>query len=86
MNKYLIRSTVPAWFDYVGSIHGWFFILYAFFTVKLGIESRWNVKKTLTTVLAGTVPFCSFVVEHKVVKELKLEAAKERDIVHSAHT
>lgn len=67
LNKYLVQHPFPAWIDYIGAVHGWLFLAYAFFSVKLSIESRWSVKTTLLLLLAGTIPIGSFIAEHRVV-------------------
>ncbi len=72
--KYLLledRSTAPHWFFYIGQVHGLFYMLYLVMTIDLGIKARWKPVTTLLTCLAGTVPFLSFVFEHKRTQEVK---------------
>lgn len=72
--KYLIlsdASDAPAWFFYIGQVHGLFYMLYLVFTIDLAIKARWKASTIVTTALAGTVPFLSFVAEHRRNKEVK---------------
>ena len=64
--KYLVlHDDAPEWFVYIGMVHGLFFIIYLIATLDLGTKARWEPSKWLTTCLSGTVPFLSFVVEHR---------------------
>ncbi|MFI6867859.1 DUF3817 domain-containing protein [Nocardia sp. NPDC050406] len=72
--KYLLledSSTAPGWLFYIGQVHGIFYMLYLVFTIDLGIKARWQPMTTFATALAGTIPFLSFVFEHKRTKEVK---------------
>ena len=51
----------------VGPIHGFLFIAYVLLTFDLARHSRWPLMFTLLVMVAGTVPFLSFVAEHKVM-------------------
>ncbi len=53
----------------VGPIHGGLFIIYCLVTLDLAIRLRWQVIRTGLVMLAGTVPFMSFVAERKVVRD-----------------
>ncbi|AKK03838.1 DUF3817 domain-containing protein [Corynebacterium epidermidicanis] len=61
---------IPSWAMIIGQIHGFFYMLYLVTTVNLGINARWQPAKWITTALAGTIPFLSFVVEAKRRKEV----------------
>ena len=39
-------------------------------TLNLGVKARWEPVKWITTALAGTIPFLSFVIEAKRRKEV----------------
>ncbi|WP_288801616.1 DUF3817 domain-containing protein [Corynebacterium dentalis] len=69
--KYLILDEAPAWFQYIGQAHGFFFIIYCIACLDLGTKARWEPAKWLTTILAGVVPFLSFYVERKRRLEVK---------------
>lgn len=51
---------------FVAVVHGWIYFLYLIVTVDLAVKARWSKARTLGILLAGTVPFLSFVVERKV--------------------
>ena len=53
--------------------HGWLYILYVVTAFQLAYQLRWKVLKTLLVLLAGTVPFMSFVAERRVVADLRRE-------------
>lgn len=74
--KYLIMddaATAPAWFFYVAQVHGLFYMLYLAFTIDLAIKARWKAGTTVATALAGTVPFLSFVFEHRRTQQVRSE-------------
>ncbi|MEU7619383.1 DUF3817 domain-containing protein [Micromonospora rifamycinica] len=54
----------------VGTAHGWLYLLYLAATFDLGRRVDWPLKRMLLVMLAGTVPFVSFVAERKVTREL----------------
>lgn len=72
--KYAILDSpddAPSWFFYVGQVHGLFYMLYLAFTIDLAIKARWKAGAIVSTALAGTVPFLSFVFEHKRTVQVK---------------
>jgi integral membrane protein len=60
----------PAVVAVVGPLHGFLYILYLLTTVDLAFRCRWPVLRTVLVMLAGTIPFLSFVAERKVSKSL----------------
>ena len=60
-------------FEFVAIVHGWIYMLYFLVTVYMAIQLRWTWRWTLPVVLAGTVPFASFVAERKVVAKVKAD-------------
>lgn len=68
--EYLVGIPMPAWTRIIGQAHGVFYMIYLVTTVNLGINARWEPTKWITTALAGTIPFLSFVAEHKRRKEV----------------
>ena len=50
-------------------LHGWFFIVYVLTAVDLGLRRRWPLLKLGIVVLAGTIPFLVFFVEHRINQE-----------------
>jgi len=58
--------------DQVGVVHG--MVLYPAYVVVafvLGYRSRWSLLRIVAVLLAGTVPFMSFVAERRVTAELR---------------
>jgi integral membrane protein len=51
----------------VGVAHGWLYIVYIITALTVAYQARWRPLRTLLVLLAGTVPFASFVAERKVV-------------------
>jgi integral membrane protein len=49
--------------------HGYLYIGYVAAAFHLSVRSRWKVVKTLLVLLAGTVPFMSFVAERRVTHD-----------------
>ena len=58
-----------------GAIHGYGYLLYLITAADLGWRARWSLVKTVLVLLAGTVPFMSFVAEHIVMRDLNAAQA-----------
>ena len=56
-----------------GAIHGYGYLVYLITAADLAWRARWSLVKTVLVLLAGTVPFMSFVAEHFVVKDLRAD-------------
>ncbi|WP_068275777.1 DUF3817 domain-containing protein [Aldersonia kunmingensis] len=72
--KYLLlddADSAPSWFFYIGQAHGVFYMIYLAVTIDLAIKVRWKAATTITTALAGTIPFMSFVAEHYRSQQVK---------------
>lgn len=63
--KYLGDNATPV--QIIGPVHGWLFAIYVVITFDLARRTTWPLKRTLGVMIAGTIPFLSFVVERKVV-------------------
>lgn len=60
--KYIFRvDNLPTW---IAIVHGWVYFVYLILTMDLAVKVRWPASRTIGTLLAGTVPFLSFFVEH----------------------
>lgn len=55
----------------IGTAHGFLFIVYVLTALDLGLRRRWHLVKLGLVMLAGTVPFCSFVAERKITHEIR---------------
>ena len=62
--KYLADS--PDVVAVVGPMHGFLYMVYLLAAVNLAFRARWSPVKTVLVMLAGTIPFLSFVAERKV--------------------
>ena len=58
-------------FEFVAIVHGWIYMLYFLVTVYMAIQLRWTWRWTLPVVLAGTIPFASFIAERMVVAKVR---------------
>ena len=54
----------------ISPIHGFLFIVYLGVTVDLARRRGWSLLRTVGVMLAGTIPFVSFVVERRVTSEV----------------
>ncbi|HEX3731516.1 MAG TPA: DUF3817 domain-containing protein [Mycobacteriales bacterium] len=57
----------PAMARVVSPIHGVLYMVYMLATVLLARRAGWTPKRTVGVMLAGTIPFVSFVIERRVV-------------------
>lgn len=61
-------ENLPSW---IAVVHGWVYLVYLILTVDLAIKVRWPAGRTIGTLLAGTIPFLSFFVEHWRTTQVK---------------
>ncbi|CRK49176.1 conserved membrane hypothetical protein [Rhodococcus sp. RD6.2] len=67
--KYIFKvEDLPGW---IAIVHGWVYFVYLILTMDLAVKVRWPVGRTVGTLLAGTVPFLSFFVEHRRTQQVK---------------
>ncbi|HVE74420.1 MAG TPA: DUF3817 domain-containing protein [Mycobacteriales bacterium] len=59
----------PRLVETVGPLHGALYAVYLVVAIDLGRRRRWSAGKTLLVLLAGTVPFISFVAERRISHE-----------------
>jgi integral membrane protein len=59
--------------DFVPIVHGWVYFVYLVMAIDLGIKVRWPLGKAVYTLIAGTIPFLSFWVEHNRTQEIKAQ-------------
>lgn len=55
----------------IGPIHGFGYMAYLAITAMLALRARWRPRTTVLVLLAGTIPFLSFVAERYVVARTK---------------
>lgn len=61
----------PTMVEVVGPLHGWLYLAYLVMGVDIANRMRWPVKNILLMLLAGTVPFLSFVAERWVTRKVR---------------
>jgi integral membrane protein len=59
----------PAFGKVVWTMHGWFYLLYLMAAVHLAMDRRWKPVRLALVLLAGTIPFLSFVMERRLSRE-----------------
>ena len=74
--KYIGDS--PELAEKVGLPHGFLYIVYVVTVLTLAYQARWRPLRTILVLLAGTVPFASFVAERKVVADARRDRQHER--------
>jgi len=62
----------------VGPIHGFAYMVYLVLAADLARRARWSLQRTVLVLLAGTVPFVSFIAERIVTKSFRTVAVEER--------
>jgi integral membrane protein len=55
----------------VGTAHGFLFMVYLVTALDLGVRRRWPLLRLGLVMIAGTIPFASFVAERKVTREVR---------------
>jgi integral membrane protein len=65
--KYFAHS--PGMVAVVGTAHGFLFMIYLVTAADLGIRRRWPLLRMGLIMIAGTIPFLSFVAERSVARE-----------------
>jgi integral membrane protein len=61
----------PRLSETISPIHGFLYLVYLGVTVDLARRAGWSALRTLGVMLAGTVPFVSFVVERRTTRDLR---------------
>jgi integral membrane protein len=60
----------------VGPVHGFLYMVYLVVTFDLGRRADWTLRRMALVMLAGTVPFLSFVAERVVTRRVRAEQAE----------
>lgn len=66
----VIGNPEPAFYAAAWMAHGYIFPIYVVATFMLSTKLKWTFPKTILIMLAGTVPFMSFLTERQVAKEV----------------
>jgi integral membrane protein len=67
----------PAFYGYLWIAHGWLYFIYLITGVDLAFRMRYSLIKTLGILIAGTIPFMSFVAEHFVRTDVNARGVLE---------
>ncbi|WP_088287403.1 DUF3817 domain-containing protein [Kineosporia sp. A_224] len=77
-----LGAVVPGAGAFIPIAHGWLYLIYVIVSVDLWFRTRLNFPRMVGVVLAGTIPFMSFVAErwvrHQVEPMLARESAAAR--------
>jgi integral membrane protein len=55
----------------IGTAHGFLYCVYLLAAFDLALRARWSAKGTVLVLLAGTIPFLSFVAERVVTRKTR---------------
>ena len=61
----------PLVVEVIGPVHGFLYVVYLITVVDLAFKAKFSLIRTLLVMLAGTVPFLSFVAEHRVTVDVR---------------
>lgn len=61
----------PQAVEIVGPIHGFIYAVYLVIALDLALRAKWSIRGTLLVLLAGTIPFLSFVAERQVTRHVR---------------
>jgi integral membrane protein len=64
-------ADVPQLVQLVGPVHGVLYIVYLLATFNLATKAKFSWRRTVLVMLAGTIPFVSFVAERSVTAGLR---------------
>lgn len=68
--KYIFELTEKhTWLVSIAIAHGYFYIAYILTVLQLGVSKKITLLMQGWLILAGTIPFASFVMERKIVKK-----------------
>ena len=68
--KYLADMPTPV--TILGTAHGWLYALFFLSAVDLALRAKWSLKGSIVTLVAGTIPFLSFVAERTVTRKMRV--------------
>lgn len=66
----VIGNPEPAFYGLAWMAHGYLFPVYVVATFMLSTKLKWSFTKTILIMLAGTIPFMSFITERQVTKQV----------------
>ncbi len=63
--------------DLVPRVHGFVYMGYLVTAFDLAFRMRWPLRRSVLVCLAGTVPFLSFVAEHRITEDEAISVAAD---------
>jgi integral membrane protein len=69
--KYFADS--PGMVAVVGTLHGFLFLVYVLTALDLAVRARFSPVWTVAVLVAGTIPFLSFVAERRVTRDVRAQ-------------
>jgi integral membrane protein len=70
-------ADTPQLVQTIGPIHGVLYIVYLLVTFDLATKTRLPFRRTILVMLAGTIPFVSFIAERSVTREVRARLAAD---------
>jgi len=61
--------------EYLGTAHGWLYMVFLVLAILLSRRARWDLGFTLVTMLCGTVPLLSLWAERRATRRVREELA-----------
>ncbi len=77
-------ADAPTMVAIVGPIHGFLYMVYLVVAFDLSLRARWPLRYTVLILLAGTVPFLSFVAERSVTRRVRAAGAAPAEPVRTS--
>lgn len=62
---------IPQYAEVIGPIHGFLYMVYLALGIDLALKARWSILGSVLVLLAGTIPFLSFVAERVVTHRVR---------------
>ncbi|ONH26257.1 hypothetical protein BL253_25030 [Pseudofrankia asymbiotica] len=72
-------ADTPQLVQTIGPLHGVLYIVYLLATFDLATKTRLPFRRAVLVMLAGTIPFVSFVAERSVTREVRSRLAASGD-------
>lgn len=60
-----------SWYGTLWMAHGYLYMIYLIATFNLSLKRNWKLPKMLVVMMAGTIPFMSFIAEARLAKEVQ---------------
>jgi integral membrane protein len=62
---------IPEPVTVLGTAHGWLYALFFLSAVDLALRAKWTLKGSVIALVAGTIPFLSFLAERRVTRTMR---------------